>query len=640
MCFSYIIFIEIINANSGYTFFFYNWILIENIYIDISFLIDSLSVSMLLIITTVSFIAHVYSIEYMQYDAQYTRYFSLLSMFTFCMIVLVSSENLLQLFIGWEGVGICSYLLINFWYTRFQANKSSILAISANKVGDLALLSGCIVVHFTFNTLSFSILQTITAKEPILTDFIQPYYTYAEDACTYIDHHGKLAEKMDFWNVNIEYLNSYFLEIATLFEVIGFFLVIACIGKSAQFGFHIWLPEAMEGPTPVSSLIHAATMVTAGVFVLLRFSWLFIDTYYSTLVLILIGTVTLFFSATIGITNLDIKKVIAYSTCSQLGLLFLSCGFHGFTYSFFHLVTHAFFKALLFLTAGYVIHLVSDEQDIRKMGGLLKILPVSYISMLIGSYSIIGFPFLSGFFSKELLLDYVYTHIQNAYMLNNSTIYYCLLLFLSVALFTTLLYSLKTIFLVFFTEFYGYKYYIKSIKYSNFFVHYALTFLIVYSIFSGIIISDLFVGVNSDFLTNALYTKNSFTYSYVTELNTSYTSLVLLVLMHYIYVFYILNFVYKDLFLILLTSNFLIYTYTILLLKYVYYNYMYLNMFTKYVNMIHTIHYAQLEKGFIDFVGPYSIVSFFKYYKLSVLFTERVSIVQNLLILFIALVLL
>ena len=396
----------------------------------------------------------------------------------------------------------------------------------------------------------------------------------------------------------------------------------------------------MEGPTPVSSLIHAATMVTAGVFVLLRFSWLFIDTYYSTLVLILIGTVTLFFSATIGITNLDIKKVIAYSTCSQLGLLFLSCGFHGFTYSFFHLVTHAFFKALLFLTAGYVIHLVSDEQDIRKMGGLLKILPVSYISMLIGSYSIIGFPFLSGFFSKELLLDYVYTHIQNAYMLNNSTIYYCLLLFLSVALFTTLLYSLKTIFLVFFTEFYGYKYYIKSIKYSNFFVHYALTFLIVYSIFSGIIISDLFVGVNSDFLTNALYTKNSFTYSYVTELNTSYTSLVLLVLMHYIYVFYILNFVYKDLFLILLTSNFLIYTYTILLLKYVYYNYMYLNMFTKYVNMIHTIHYAQLEKGFIDFVGPYSIVSFFKYYKLSVLFTERVSIVQNLLILFIALVLL
>lgn len=250
-------------------------------------------------------------------------------------------------------------------------------------------------------------------------------------------------------------------------EFISILIIISCIGKSAQFGFHIWLPEAMEGPTPVSSLIHAATMVTAGIFLILRISNLLVHFSNSFIFIIFIGSVTLFFAATIGFFQVDIKKIIAYSTCSQLGYMFLSCGLHNYIYSMYHLFIHAFFKALLFLTSGYIIHLLSNEQDIRKMGGLLKIMPFSYILLLIGSYSLVGFPYLSGFYSKEPLFESIINYYHNSFFFFNNTLVPFVLILSLVTMLITLLYSLKSLFCIYFSSFRGSFWYIYNINYGN-----------------------------------------------------------------------------------------------------------------------------------------------------------------------------
>ena len=283
------------------------------------------------------------------------------------MLVLVTANNFIQLFIGWEGVGICSYLLINFWYTRVGANKSSIMAVFTNKIGDISLLIAFAIIFQTFKSLDFNIINSILLAE-----------------------------------TNKDYNMIYY---------ITFLILIGSVAKSAQVGLHFWLPEAMEGPTPVSSLIHAATMVTAGVFLIVRTSFLFQQIPDILIWVSFFGSLTTFFGSSVGLFQYDIKKIIAYSTCSQLGYMFLACGLSSYYNSMFHLINHAFFKALLFLTAGYIIHALSNEQDLRKMGGLLKKMPLAAMMIFIGSISLMGFPYTSGFFSKEKIVELFYNKL-------------------------------------------------------------------------------------------------------------------------------------------------------------------------------------------------------------------------------------
>lgn len=342
----------------------FSWIHLDLLDLNFNFLFDSLTVSMLVVVTFISFLVHIYSIEYMREDPHQIRFFSYISIFTFFMVILVTAGNLVQLFIGWEGVGICSYLLINFWYSRVDANKSSIMAMVTNKVGDICLLVAFAVVFYIYKSFDFSVIFSYHMVNAF-------YYTLDSD----------------------------------LIFIICFLFILGAVGKSAQLGLHVWLPEAMEGPTPVSSLIHAATMVTAGIFLLIRCSFLFdlVPSIY--LIILFFGSLTTFLGSSIGLFQHDIKKIIAYSTCSQLGYMFLSCGLLGYTNSIFHLINHAFFKALLFLSAGLIIYCFSHEQDYRKMGSLIFFFPFAYISILIGSLSLIGFPFLSGFYSKEKIVQ-------------------------------------------------------------------------------------------------------------------------------------------------------------------------------------------------------------------------------------------
>nr|AMK01490.1 NADH dehydrogenase subunit 5 [Mitrocomella polydiademata] len=356
-------FIEVVVLDSSFKIDIWSWFDLGMLYNPITLQFDHIVCSMLILVTGVSFFVHIFSTSYMDGDPHLPRFMSYLSLFTFFMIILVTSNNLVQLFIGWEGVGLCSYLLIGFWYTRIQANKAAIKAMVMNKVGDIGLLLGMILIWINIGSLDYS------------TIFSYSYFLNKEDISL---------------------------------DLISFLLLIGVIGKSAQIGLHTWLPDAMEGPTPVSALIHAATMVTAGVFLIIRMSPFFENTPTVLVVIVLLGSITAFFTSTIGLTQNDLKKVIAYSTCSQLGYMVMICGFSQYNTGLFHLVNHGFFKALLFLSAGSVIHALSDEQDFRKMGIMNLITPLTYSCIVIGSLSLMGLPFLTGFYSKDLIIELIY----------------------------------------------------------------------------------------------------------------------------------------------------------------------------------------------------------------------------------------
>lgn len=344
------------------------WLKLPEFTIGFGLFIDKLTVTMLLVVSWVSAMVHVYSIGYMSHDTGRARFFSYLSLFTFVMLVLVTSNNLLQLFLGWEGVGLASYLLIGFWHHKESANQAAIKAFIVNRVADVGLILALATSVVVFGTLQFS---EIFAMLP-----------------------GVVGQTYNFLGFTFPTLG-----------LVAVFLLVGAMGKSAQFGFHTWLPDAMEGPTPVSALIHAATMVTAGVFLLARFSPLFEMSGGVLTLVAWVGGVTAVLAAIIGLTQTDIKRVIAYSTCSQLGYMFFACGVSAYTAAIFHLMTHAFFKALLFLGAGSVIHGLHDEQDMRKMGGVMKLLPVTYGLMLLGSLALAGVPPFAGFFSKDFILE-------------------------------------------------------------------------------------------------------------------------------------------------------------------------------------------------------------------------------------------
>ena len=366
--FGIVTFIDVtFGGNPGKAFLF-DWISSGTFQAAWAFRIDELTGVMMFVVTVVSFLVHVYSLGYMAHDEHKPRFFAYLSLFTFFMLALITADNLLQLYFGWEGVGLASYLLIGFWYKRPSANAAAIKAFVVNRVGDFGFGLGILAIYLSFGSIEYDV---IFAKAPEL-----------------------VGQSFHFLFGQIDIL-----------EVCCILLFIGAMGKSAQFLLHTWLPDAMEGPTPVSALIHAATMVTAGVFMVARCSPLFEYAPTALSVVTFFGATTAIFAATIALTQNDIKRVIAYSTCSQLGYMFFACGVSAYQSGIFHLTTHAFFKALLFLGAGSVIHAMSDEQDMRRMGGIWKLIPLTYILMWIGNLALAGVPFFSGFFSKDAILE-------------------------------------------------------------------------------------------------------------------------------------------------------------------------------------------------------------------------------------------
>ncbi len=357
-------FVEVALGSQPTTVNIVTWLDVGGLEVSWALRYDTLSVVMVAMVTFISTLIHLYSVGYMSHDATIPRFFAYLSLFTFMMLMLVTADNLVQLFFGWEGVGLASYLLIGYWYERESANRAAIKAFVVNRVGDLFFMLGVALTFFTFGSIEFPVIFGAVAQ-----------------------HTGDT-----FLGVNS-------------IELIGVLLFLGACGKSAQLGLHTWLPDAMEGPTPVSALIHAATMVTSGVFLMARMSPLMEYAPTALAIVTMVGASTALFAATIGCVQNDIKRVIAYSTCSQLGYMFFAAGVGAYQVAMFHLFTHAFFKALLFLGAGSVIHAMSDEQDIRNMGGIWKKIPVTYAVMWIGNLALAGIPFFAGYYSKDAILE-------------------------------------------------------------------------------------------------------------------------------------------------------------------------------------------------------------------------------------------
>jgi len=365
---AWFLFFEVAVGNSPRTVTLFTWITSGDFAFDWALKVDQLTAVMLMVVSTVSAVVHIYSIGYMSHDKSIPRFMAYLSLFTFFMLMLVTADNLLQMFFGWEGVGLASYLLIGFWYDRPSACAAAIKAFLVNRVGDFGFALGIFGVFVLFGTVQ---LDTIFALAPDLAD------------------------------AQLEFLGGSYHALT----LVCILLFLGAMGKSAQLGLHTWLPDAMEGPTPVSALIHAATMVTAGVFMVCRLSPLFEFSETALAVVTVVGASTAFFAATVGLTQNDIKRVVAYSTCSQLGYMFFAAGVSAYPAAIFHLTTHAFFKALLFLGSGSVIHAMSDEQDMRKMGGIYKLIPFTYAMMWIGSLSLAGIPLFAGYYSKDIILE-------------------------------------------------------------------------------------------------------------------------------------------------------------------------------------------------------------------------------------------
>jgi len=385
---SWMNFYQVVVLESSFELNQWQWIELGSRFINMGLTNDNLSAIMVTVVISISSLVHIYSLEYMKSDPHINRFMAYLSLFTLLMLVLVSSQNIVMLFIGWEGVGVCSFLLIGFWYKRIEASKSAIKAILVNRVGDLGLIMGLIMMWELYGTLNFTELNSCS--------------TISSDSC----------------------------------YVIFIFVILAVAGKSAQFGLHSWLPDAMEGPTPVSALIHAATMVTAGVYLIIRMSVLITQNSISLVIIVFLGSLTAFFAASAGLFQNDFKKIIAYSTCSQLGYMVLVCGISQFSLSLFHLFNHAFFKALLFLSAGSIIHSISNEQDIRKSGNLLNSSPITSLMIIVGSMSLMGLPFLSGFYSKEVIIE----------LSNSESLFFYGFIVSSIGAFLTSVYSLRLIF--------------------------------------------------------------------------------------------------------------------------------------------------------------------------------------------------
>lgn len=427
-----------------------SWIDTSSITVSWSFLFDDLTVSILLAVLIVSSLVHLYSASYIEADPHIQRFMSYLSLFTAFMVMLVTGDNLFIMFVGWEGIGIVSYLLIGFWLTRLQANKAAIKAITVNRFGDMIITMGFFAFLWIMQSIDYSVIITIA---PLLNE--------------------------------------------TVLTAIGLILFGGAISKSAQVPLHTWLPDAMEGPTPVSALIHAATLVTAGIYVILRCSPLLEYAPTSLLIITWVGSLTAFFAASTGLLQNDLKRVIAYSTCSQLGYMILSLGLSQFNIALFHLVTHAFFKALLFLAAGAVIHGIIDQQDLRRLGGLVSYIPLAYTAILIGSLSLMAIPWMTGFYSKDTILELA----AGSFTVSGTVAY--TIGTLSAGL--TAFYSIRLLSLTFFTKPSANQSSYMNAHESSMIIVVPLVVLSVFAIIFGYIASDLYRGPGSDFLGSSIH---------------------------------------------------------------------------------------------------------------------------------------
>lgn len=421
-----------------------HWFTLGVLEVNFSFLFDPLTKIMLFVVSFISFLVHLYSLDYMREDPELPLFIAYLSLFTFFMFLLVSAANFVVLFMGWEGVGLSSYLLINFWHTRVNAQKSAIKAVIVNKIGDVLLMFAFSAIFFNYQTLDY---LTIFGSVPF---FPNP----------------------SFYNFPI-------------IDIICIFLLGGAAAKSAQLCLHTWLPDAMEGPSPVSALIHAATMVTAGIFLLVRCSPLLEFSEFTLSIAATLGALTAFFAATVALCQHDIKRIIAYSTCSQLGYMLFAVGFSGYSFAMFHLFNHAFFKAALFLSAGSIIHSFAIEQDLRRMGGVSQLLPLAFVSTLCGSLSLMGFPFLSGFFSKDAILELAFSS-------QNSSIGFFAYVLGTISAFLTSFYSIRLLILAFLKVPNAFRSYILAIHDAPLFMAIPLIILFAPSILSGFLTFDVF----------------------------------------------------------------------------------------------------------------------------------------------------
>jgi NADH-ubiquinone oxidoreductase chain 5 len=577
--FSLIIIYNSITEGYEYIIYISNWINSGLFNCNWCFLFDSLTMIMLIVVTSVSTLVHFYSSKYMATDPHLSRFMSYLSLFTFFMIILVTGDNFMQMFVGWEGVGFCSYLLINFWFTRLQANKAAIKAMLINRISDLILLLGVLTIFYNIRTIEY--FSTFAAIS-IVNNF-----------------------KFIFCNY-----------ILSIIDVACILIFIGAMGKSAQIFLHLWLPDAMEGPTPVSALIHAATMVTAGVYLTTRCSPIFEYSMFSLKIITIIGASTAFFASTIGLVQNDFKKIVAYSTCSQLGYMFFACGLSNYPLAIFHLSNHAYFKALLFLCSGAVIHAMGDEQDIRKMGGLRRILPFTYIMFLIGSLSLMGFPFLSGFYSKDLILEVAFGSFSEtghfAYWLG------------TIGAFFTAFYSTRLLFFAFLSETNAYKNIIKNAHDVPFEMGVSLGLLAFGSIFIGYISKDMFVGLGSDFWNNSIYINPINNQMIDAEFLPIFFKLLPVILSFcglfsaFYFYFYKFKFLYN-----LKISNYGVFLYNFLNRKW-YFDKIYYEFINQYILKVgYNVTYKMVDKGLIEMCGPYGLTTIFSF------LSQRIILLQT-----------
>ena len=460
--FSFLIFYKVFNESYTNNLNILTWINSGTFNVNWSINIDALSSVMLVVVTLVSSIVHIYSIGYMSHDPHKQRFMSYLSLFTFSMLMLVTSDNFLQLFFGWEGVGLCSYFLIGFWFKKESANAAAIKAFVVNRVGDFGFALGIFLIFYLFGTFNYTEVFELIPQS--------------------------LEKDLSFLGININAI-----------DLVCILLFIGAMGKSAQIFLHTWLPDAMEGPTPVSALIHAATMVTAGVFLVVRCSPIYEYSPLALNIITVVGMSTAFFAATVALVQDDIKKIIAYSTCSQLGYMFFAAGVGAYNVAMFHLFTHAFFKALLFLGSGSVIHSFKDEQNINLMGGIWKKLPYTWILMIIGTLALTGFPFLSGYYSKDAIIEF-------AYLRGNTAGYFAAGIGIFTALLTSI-YSWRLLFKTFHGNYNNQKLKITSMHESPMVMIIPLIILAIGAIFSGFLFKDLFIGAesSSNFWKNSIF---------------------------------------------------------------------------------------------------------------------------------------
>ncbi len=447
--FSVIVLYEVIINQYQENIIIATWIDSGSLNVNWSMKIDPLSAVMLVVVTSVSSLVHIYSIGYMSHDPHKPRFMAYLSLFTFAMLMLVTSDNFIQLFFGWEGVGLCSYFLIGFWFKKDTANAAAIKAFVVNRVGDFGFALGIFLIFYLFGTVNYS---EVFNQIPNIID-----------------------KNLIFLGIEVNAI-----------DLICLLLFIGAMGKSAQIFLHTWLPDAMEGPTPVSALIHAATMVTAGVFLVVRCSPIYEYSELALNIITIVGMSTAFFAATVALVQTDIKKIIAYSTCSQLGYMFFATGVGAYNVAMFHLFTHAFFKALLFLGSGSVIHAFKNEQDINNMGGVWKKLPYTYTLMIIGTLALTGFPFLSGFYSKDAIIEF-------AYLRGNTVGYYAAGIGIITA-FLTSIYSWRLMFKTFHGNFNNKEIKIDETHESPMVMLVPLIFLSIGAIFAGFTFKELFIG--------------------------------------------------------------------------------------------------------------------------------------------------